>query len=151
MHNSFEKDKVDGKVGVHVVMDAMRKFGLEFVGLNSTSSYDMMMKSELNGKLYMYEVKTDFQAQKTGNIVVEFESRGNRSGILVSRADAWAFYLVNQKPKCHSIIWTISTKKLKSIVVDNELDIVGGGDDDTSMMWMVPMRDFYREFRIYDV
>ncbi len=37
------------------------------------------------------EVKTDFQAQETGNVFVEYKSRDKLSGISTSIATFWAF------------------------------------------------------------
>ena len=39
------------------------------------------------------EVKRDFIAHKTGNVFVEYESRGAPSGISTTQADYWAFVL----------------------------------------------------------
>jgi len=43
------------------------------------------------------EVKTDLQAHKTGNIFIEYYSRGKPSGISTSEADFYAFILSNEK------------------------------------------------------
>ena len=39
------------------------------------------------------EVKRDFLAHKTGNVFVEYESRGRPSGISTTQAQYWAFML----------------------------------------------------------
>ncbi len=39
------------------------------------------------------EVKTDFQAMKTGNIFVEYSSRGFKSGIATTQADYYCFII----------------------------------------------------------
>jgi hypothetical protein len=39
------------------------------------------------------EVKRDLKAKTTGNVFVEFESRGKPSGIATSEADFWCFVL----------------------------------------------------------
>ena len=39
------------------------------------------------------EVKRDLKAKTTGNVFVEFESRGKPSGISISEADFWCFAL----------------------------------------------------------
>ena len=43
------------------------------------------------------EVKRDFLAAKTGNVFVEYESRGKPSGIATSTADYWAFVLDDER------------------------------------------------------
>ena len=41
-----------------------------------------------------YEVKADRQAHTTGNIAIEFEYNNKPSGISVTRADYYAYYVV---------------------------------------------------------
>ena len=55
------------------------------------------------------EVKRDLKAKTTGNVFVEFESRGKPSGIAKSEADFWCFVLED-----HYII--IPAEELKKIV-----------------------------------
>ena len=49
-------------------------------------------KSLLTGK-YKVETKTDYKCYETGNVFVEFQSRGKDSGIRVSTAEVWSFVL----------------------------------------------------------
>lgn len=83
------------------------------------------------------EVKRDFLANKTGNIAVEFESRGNLSGILTTEATHWAFVLDNM-----TIIVEIS--KLKKFMDNTNSKIVKGGDDNTSKMVLIPLMELFR-------
>jgi hypothetical protein len=39
------------------------------------------------------EVKTDLQAHETGNVYVEYESRGKPSGIAISQSDYYCFVI----------------------------------------------------------
>ena len=75
------------------------------------------------------EVKTDFGTQSTGNVFVEYESRGRPSGIATSEADYWAF-IISQ-----SQIIIIRTETLKDIArgqFSNPSRLVLGGDNNTS-------------------
>lgn len=81
------------------------------------------------------EVKTDFQAEKTGNIFVEYSSRNKPSGISISESDWYAFIISNEKIKL------IATKKLKEICrkyLNTKRDIKGG-DNNTSSGVLVPL------------
>lgn len=44
-------------------------------------------------EIILYEIKSDRYAHKTGNLVVEFCSRGQPSGIQTSLADIWVFII----------------------------------------------------------
>ena len=50
----------------------------------------LVMKSMEN-----FELKTDRMAHKTGNVYVEFQSRGKDSGIRSSKSDTWIFKIVS--------------------------------------------------------
>jgi len=87
------------------------------------------------------EVKTDFQAIKTGNLFVEYESRGKKSGIANSQAVWYSFVLSN------NIVLTISTEKLKNICREyhqTKRDILGG-DNNTSKGILLPIERIFRE------
>ena len=51
----------------------------------------LVMKSMEN-----FELKTDRMAHKTGNVYVEFQSRGRDSGIRTSKSDTWIFKIVSK-------------------------------------------------------
>jgi|TARA_R100000353_G_scaffold19527_1_gene18005 hypothetical protein len=83
------------------------------------------------------EVKTDYQAMQTGNLFIEYYSRGKASGITTTEADWFAFILSNEK------LIFISTKKLKDICrpyLWTKRD-VKGGDDNTSQGILLPIKD----------
>ena len=83
------------------------------------------------------EVKTDLQAHKTGNIFIEYYSRGRPSGISTSEADFYAFILSNEK------IVLIKTTELKTICrryINTKRDI-NGGDSNTSKGILLPIKE----------
>ena len=59
------------------------------------------------------EVKRDFWTGTTGNIAVEFESRGKASGISKTKSDYYAFVLAEQFRD--EVIIIIKTSRLKEI------------------------------------
>jgi len=82
------------------------------------------------------EVKRDLKAKVTGNLFIEFESRGKPSGITVSEADFWCFALED----CFVIL---SSEKLKQLVeplkgTDREKR---GGDKNTSVGVLLKVTD----------
>lgn len=83
------------------------------------------------------EVKRDFLATKTGNIFIEYFSRGKKSGISVSQADYYCFWLSDS----HCVL--ITTEMLKSkcrVYLGSERDVLGG-DSNTSKGILLPLSD----------
>mgnify|MGYP003679761546 CR=1 FL=1 len=82
------------------------------------------------------EVKTDFLALKTGNIYIEYESRGKKSGISTTQSEWYAFVLSN------IIVILIKTKELKNIC-KTKGEIKLGGDNNTSKGVVLPIKELY--------
>lgn len=89
---------------------------------NSDFKYDLkigQLKEEELGNILndkTVEVKYDLMALKTGNVYVEYESRGKKSGISTTKADYYCFVLDNTlhmietgllKDRCRKYINTI--------------------------------------------
>ncbi len=82
------------------------------------------------------EVKNDLKATKTGNLFIEFMSRGKKSGIDRTEADVWCFFIKD-------IFILIETKKLKELVEPLKGTSAErlGGDNDTSLGVLLPIID----------
>lgn len=81
------------------------------------------------------EVKTDFMTKNTGNIAVEFESRGKPSGISVTKADHWVFHIPN---RCTIIVETNRLKELARYYYKSK-GFALGGDNMTSKLILIPV------------
>lgn len=82
-----------------------------------------------------FEHKRDESCIKTGNLFIEYESRGRPSGIAVTTADWWAF-------EYQPISWLVlPTDKLKSYArrAYQTGKVILGGDNDTSKGVLVPI------------
>jgi len=92
--------------------------------------------SELFSDGRKIEIKYDRMAHHTGNIFVEYESRGKFSGISTTKANYWIFVIYKKEA---AII--VNVKKLKEICrIAYQLGhIVKGGDNDTSKGLLIPM------------
>jgi len=82
------------------------------------------------------EVKRDRKASLTGNIFVEYESRGKPSGISTTEADYWCFMV-------EETFILLTTPRLKEIVAslkgsDRERQ---GGDNNTSSGVLIRISD----------
>ena len=99
-------------------------------------------ESELFDILQTVEVKKDYKTHQTGNIAVEFQSRGKPAGIATTEAKWWAFVLVN-KDFDNTMITLFKTDELMKACrkyVNTNRDVYGG-DDDTSRMILLPLKD----------
>ncbi len=97
----------------------------------------LVMKSMEN-----FELKTDRMAHKTGNVYVEFQSRGKNSGILTSKSDTWIFKIVSKGDR-HLFSIHIPLTRLKKLV-SKDYRVVLGGDNLTSKGYLVPMNDLIK-------
>jgi len=86
-----------------------------------------------------FELKTDRMAYKTGNVYVEFQSRGRDSGILTSKSDTWIFKIVSKGDR-HLFSIHIPLSRLKKLVSKN-YRVMPGGDKLTSRGYLVPLTD----------
>jgi len=109
---------------------------------NNDFKYDLKVgqaKEEELGKIFNYkkvEVKYDLQALKTGNVYVEYYSRGKKSGISTSEAEYYCFafgdtfHLIETKllkSRCRKYIGTNRDKR--------------GGDSNTSKGILLPITE----------
>ena len=94
----------------------------------------LVMKSMEN-----FELKTDRMAHKTGNVYVEFQSRGRDSGIRTSKSDTWIFKIVSKGDR-HLFSIHIPLTRLKKLV-STDYRVVPGGDKLTSRGYLVPLTD----------
>lgn len=87
------------------------------------------------------EVKTDSWTDKSGNIAVEFESRGKPSGIAHSEADWWVFVLDGKHKK--EIIIFIEAERLKRIARHyyTKGNVKEMGDSNTSKAVLIPLHE----------
>tara|TARA_R110002020_G_scaffold23434_1_gene77903 strand:- start:30 stop:440 length:411 start_codon:yes stop_codon:yes gene_type:complete len=94
------------------------------------------------------EVKTERDIWKTtGNIAIEWQSRGKLSGIATTEADWWAHFLADGEDTKAIIIMAVpelkkKIKQLKQLGIAQE---TRGGDNDTSRMVLLPLNQLFGE------
>lgn len=86
------------------------------------------------------EVKRDYVAAQTGRVFVEFESRGNASGLATSEAEYWAFVLSGHR------VAILPTERLREIcrAKFRAGKVVRGGDNNTSRGVLVELGELLR-------
>ena len=80
----------------------------------------------------LVEVKSDQMARATGNVFVEFEYRGQPSGITSTEAGWWAIEVQDD------VFVLMPTEKLRAIAQKHR--VITGGDNDWSKGRLVPTR-----------
>lgn len=116
--------------------------------MNYKSDFDLDLSTGQQGEslvqnilqLSTIEVKTDFLADKTGNLAVEFESWGKPSGIAVTKARHWAFVIPNK------VCLMIETGRLKELARKfyKEGNVTLGGDLNKSKMVLIPINEIFK-------
>jgi hypothetical protein len=141
---NFKKDLKTGKKGEDKIVEFLEDKGFKFKNRNNDKTYDLLM--EWRGREIKYEIKTDVYPKDTGNMVIEFESRGKESGIQVCKSDYFVYYYAHQDE-----IWIIKTKDLKKLIKENTLRYVVGGDwGSNTKMWIIKKTDFRSWFKVYN-
>ena len=109
---------------------------------NSDFAYDLevgkVAEQELSFMLgSKIEVKRDLQAHKTGNVFIEYESRGKKSGISTTQAD---YYCIVVNDTSYILINTDKLKAMCREYLNTGRDIKGG-DSNTSKGILLPLTD----------
>lgn len=113
---------------------------------NSDFKYDLQLGLKGQGLVAdmlsnkKIEVKTDFQAKETGNVFIEYKSRGKLSGISTTHAEWFCFVLSNE-----NIIF-VDTIKLRNLCREylNTNRDVKGGDENTSNGILLPIKQLIK-------
>ena len=108
------------------------RYDLDFGVLGEALVLDILTKKKV-------EVKTDRQTiegRGTGNIYIEYESRGKPSGIATTQADYWAFVLSNNQIAIFETEWL---KRLARKYLKN--GSILGGDSNTSRGVLIPIKE----------
>jgi hypothetical protein len=149
---NFEKDIELGEEGEKVVIKDLELVGGTFINDNKNNTHDLMMEMPIRGsstrKLVSYEVKTDVFCRPdldTGNIFIEFESRGKESGISVTKAEWFVTYF-----KHFNEIWYIKSDKLRKLISENDFKVHGDSGDlgSNTKGYLIPRYQFKKFFKV---
>lgn len=107
--------------------------GCTDIQFNDDGRYDLRYRKA--DKRYTLEIKEDLMAATTGNVAIELFSRGKHSGICSSIADSWCYVLGNE-------LYFISRPALLLKLIENGYRQVRGGDNDSSSLILIPIKQF---------
>lgn len=152
---NFNKDIEIGEDGEGVVRLDLESVGGLFISDNKDNLYDLVMempKRDGSGyKKTTYEIKTDvfcWPHFDTGNIFVEFESRGKKSGISVTNADWFVTYFKHFRE-----IWYIKSKNLIDLISKNNFEQteLSGDLNSNTKGYLIPRYQFKKYFKVRGV
>ena len=115
-------------------------FDLDF-GERSEKVYGKVLSDLIKGK---HECKAERDRWiETGNMFIEFESRGKKSGISTTNSDHWVVSFYKENHLCFTI--TLPIKEAKALARKYYLrnKIVPGGDENTSKGVLVPIWEIF--------
>ena len=101
------------------------------------------LKEEALGEIFngsTIEVKYDQQAYNTGNIFVEYQSRGKPSGLSTTQAEYYCYVLSNDTGDTFHLMKTNMIKNKCRAYMKTKRDIVGG-DSNTSKGILLPIKE----------
>jgi hypothetical protein len=133
---NFYKDLEASHSSVFRVCDVIKDKGGTIIELGDTKDFDIRFTKE--GKEYLVEVKEDLMSSKTGNVAIEFMSRGKPSGVSTSKSGIWV-YIIN------NVVYFTTLSKLKNLIQENDyFKVVKGGDNKTSLLCLIPQNEFFK-------
>lgn len=143
---NFKTDLKLGNDGESVIINFLESKGCTYVDSNNDNKYDLKMVTK--GKETTYEIKTDVKiapVYDTGNIFIEYESRGKSSGISVTQADWFVTYFKYLKE-----IWFIKSKTLKELISEYKFPIFYDAGDVGSAThgYLIKRKDFKKYFHV---
>tara|TARA_Y100001938_G_scaffold149503_1_gene236551 strand:+ start:304 stop:873 length:570 start_codon:yes stop_codon:yes gene_type:complete len=122
---------------------------------NEDSKFDVDLKyGQIREQLFadimegkeLVEVKTERGKWKsTGNIAIEWMSRGKLSGIAATKADWWAHFLADDEKTEAVIIMAVPElkRRIKALKKLGIAEDARGGDDDTSRLVLLPLNQLF--------
>ena len=121
-----------GKIRELMLVDFFRAQGHKPIPIpGKFTGFDFFLANTKEG----YEVKQDWKAHYSGNLVVEIEMYGKPSGLMGTTADWWIF-----DTKSEFIF--ISPRKLKDLIVEKNPPLrifTGKGDTQPKKAYLIPV------------
>jgi len=136
-----------GVVSIYIKLEK-RFGGFNMYEQNNTFTHDLkfgQMKEEELANILVnqpIEVKTDCKWKKTGNLAIEYKSRGKPSGIATTKSEYWAFILDANGFTEGILIVPIAKLIVVAKYHYQKGNIVNGGEN--SDMVLVPIADLVK-------
>ncbi len=142
---NFDKDISIGERGEDILIEKLAMLNFKFLNKNKDYRYDYKMLYD--NREITYEQKTDMFPRDTGNMVIEFQSRGKWSGISVTEADYFVYYFAH-----FGEVWNIRVEDLRKLINYINPPIANGGDlGSNTLMYKMSKNRVRKFFRVYKI
>ena len=135
---NFEDDLARAKQDEKELAEKLEKSGVEILEVNGvTKKGDILVQFPKRDKPDWVEMKTDFMAHKTGNVVLDFAWRGKPSGIMTTGSKYWEYKFYGKKETkiAEDMFVFFSVERLQQACWDLAFfDVVNGGDRGSNTM-----------------
>jgi len=133
----FEDDLPTGRRAEREAVQVLQAYFPRMKDVVFCKDHKYDFSADLDGRRVSFEVKWDGKAPATGNVAVEFESRGKLSGIAMTKADYYVYKV--GEADWHLVETIMLQKKLK----EKKYPRVKGGDEGSeTRMVLVPVEEF---------
>ncbi|MCC6723641.1 MAG: hypothetical protein IT258_03975 [Saprospiraceae bacterium] len=135
-HYNFKKDLVDGQAAeLEVAQRLMARLGIPADDIEHSTSkgYDLKIIS----KGWTFEVKNDLMAHQTGNVAIEYESRGKPTALAATTAEFWVYKFAGQ-------FFAFRTETLKRKIFEEKQyfkAVTGGDAGSNTKMYLVKVEE----------
>ena len=115
------------------------------------SRWDFIMTSTRGARDKTFEMKSDSKTHETGNVIIEYESRGKPSGISTSKSD---YYLYEVEKPDSSDYYLIPTEKIRELIKNHMKSqfyvrtVVGGDVGSQTKMYLIRLAVFARHAKL---
>ena len=139
----FKESLIQGALGELIVRDYLERqpwcrsiVDLRFDKTSQENDVDFMVEN-VKRQFNFVEVKTDFKAHETGNVVYEITTSGHAGCFDKTKADLIAYYLPESKE-----LYMIDTKEFRKYVYLNCGEPIRMGDNATG--FLIPFKELER-------
>lgn len=139
----FEKSLKEGEYGEHTVWNLLQKqpkvrnvIDVRECQKHQQKDIDFLVET-INRQFYSVEVKSDYKAQESGNMVYEFSTNGGLGCFERTEAD-YIFYVIPKNREVH----VVNVKALRQYVRKKRPDEIRMGDCATG--FLLPIQDLIK-------
>ena len=117
-----------------------QKFEQKFEDLFTNPSTKFEIKTERQQSLF-----DDKKWMTTGNIVIEIDSWGNKSGLQTTQADWWVHILSYKDDIKGMMFFEVDhlRKRVNYIIKKLNLEPIYGGQDNASRFYLIPIKELF--------
>lgn len=138
----FIKDLEFGREYEKKLLDYIEYDEYEFAPNKQFPDYDVKLKYK--GEEFLYEVKADKLTDKTGNMCIEFECNNKPSGIVLTKSDYYAYFVIGEETK----LYIIPTRKIKRMIKHESYHKCMNGGDGYKSKFYLFKKDLFNKYLV---